>query len=114
MLRDLEHTQLAHRPHDNGYDRAREEQAGDTPEGTLAYGRERIFRSAGTGLADWLQGAHISCDEGKDGHPDTALGQESEDGVLEESGGFAYFRGREEEVAIEGASEMGKDDSGRC
>jgi hypothetical protein len=112
MLGDLEHAQFAHGPYYDGNDCGREEQAGDTPEGALAHRGQGILGLAGATLADGFEGAHIAGDEGEDGDTDAALGEDPEEGVLEEARSLAYGIGGGEEFAIKGANQMGEDD--RC
>lgn len=68
---------------------------------------------AGAALADGLQSAHVPGNEGKDGHTNAALCEDADEGILEEAWGLAHRRGGQEEVSIEGAGEMGEDDSER-
>jgi len=110
VLCDLEHAKLTHHPYNQRYERTRQEETRKSSKGTLAHRSKGILRATGAALADRLQGAHIPGDHGKDRHADAALCKEADEGILEEARGLARLSGRQEEVPIESAGEMGEDD----
>lgn len=61
-------------------------------------------------LLEWLETTDIACQEGEDGHANTALEEKSNDGPLEEAGSCALGIGRCEKIVIERTTQVGHDD----
>lgn len=77
-----EHSQLCHNPDNDGSERAGDNQSRNTAESGLGDGVEGGILVVLAVELDGLESAHITGNEGEDGHTDTALDEDTEKGPL--------------------------------
>lgn len=107
-------SQLAYQEGENGGCGGGQKQTWEAAEGGLGDGDEGGLVLVLAIQLEGLEGADVAGDESEDGHAQSALDEDTQEGQLQELGGSVLGSGCPEEVAGPCARDVGEDDECGC